>query len=115
MTIKKIGIIGAGPGGLIALNEFPLTGVDGKSTIISLNSKDNKLPEKGASDEIVVQQQGSDVGGVWNYITDTDPDFPTGKNYSDPNSVRPNLKAPTEEDQLLVSTANTVQERNSKR
>lgn len=55
MTIKKIGIIGAGPGGLIALNEFLLTGVDGKSTIISLNSKDNKLPEKGAFDEIVVQ------------------------------------------------------------
>ncbi|GAV27274.1 hypothetical protein PMKS-000738 [Pichia membranifaciens] len=98
MKVKKIGIIGAGPGGLVALNEFIHTGVDGRSTITSLRSKENKLPEKGAFDEIVIFEQGANVGGVWNYTSETDPDFPTGKDYSDPNSVRPSLEAPTEEE-----------------
>lgn len=109
MAVKKIGIIGAGPGGLVALNEFLHTGIDGKSTITSLKSKENKLPDKSAFEELVVFEQSGNVGGVWNYTSQTDPDFPTTKDYSHPNSVRPSLEAPTEQELYKTSVKTPFQ------
>ncbi|KAG0681319.1 hypothetical protein C6P40_004808 [Pichia californica] len=97
-NVKKICIVGSGPSGLVALNEYLHTSVNGESMINSFDSKNIQLPEKCAFDEIVVFEQTNSYGGVWNYSEKTDPDFPNVKDYSKPKSVRPSLESPTEEE-----------------
>lgn len=108
MTVKKIGIIGAGPSGLVALNEFLHTGENGESTITSLKSDEIKLPTKGAFNEIVVFEQSNAIGGVWNYSKKTDPDFPNVADYSKPEFVRPSLISPKEEELLSSSKESPI-------
>lgn len=95
MTVKKIAIIGAGPSGLVSLNEFLHTSADGISTIDTLKNEDIKLPQNPAFGEIVVFEQNNDIGGVWLYNENHDPNFPQADDYSDPFKVRPNLNAPS--------------------
>lgn len=91
LNIKKIAIIGGGPGGLVTLNELLHTSSDGASTITSPHSA-NKYPSNPAFDEIVVFEQNECIGGVWNYSDRTDPKFPQYvDDYSKPNGLRPNL------------------------
>lgn len=94
MQVKKIAIIGGGPSGLVALNEFLHTGEDGRSTIDSTDHNKVKLPEKCAFEEIVVFEQSPKVGGVWNYCQESDPYFPKSKEYSVPQNVRSAIQTP---------------------
>lgn len=90
-SIKKIAIIGAGPGGLTTLNELLHTASDGSSTIVSPTSN-GILPANPAFEEITVFEQNDSIGGVWNYTKDTDPAFPEdASDYSKPQLLRPHL------------------------
>lgn len=94
--IKKIGIIGAGPGGLVALNEFLHTSKDGTSTITEPTYK-NPLPKDPAFEEIVVFERADGVGGVWRHTNQTDSNLPeTVAEYLDPNALRPKIEPPDE-------------------
>ncbi|KAG0681076.1 hypothetical protein C6P40_003377 [Pichia californica] len=103
MNIDKIAIIGGGPSGLVALNEFLHTAKDGTSTINSFITSENKLPFNPAFKDIVLFEQNSNIGGTWNYSKKTDPLLPTNKDYSLPNNIRPSLSSPTE-NELLGTT-----------
>lgn len=54
MNVDKIAIIGSGPSGLVALNEFLHTAKDGSSLINSFRTSENKIPVDPAFREIVV-------------------------------------------------------------
>ncbi|ODQ44188.1 hypothetical protein PICMEDRAFT_74797 [Pichia membranifaciens NRRL Y-2026] len=91
LEVKKVAIIGGGPGGLTVLNELLHTGKDGKSTIVSPTSN-SSYPADPAFDEIVVFEQNDRIGGVWSYSKEVDPPFPADvENYSKPESLRPHL------------------------
>ena len=94
MDIKRIAVIGAGPSGLVALNEFLHTSKNGSSTINSYNSLENKkLPTKCAFDEIILFEQGSDIGGTWRYSEACDPPFPYNiEEYNKPYQFRQSMK-----------------------
>lgn len=98
MDVKRIGIIGGGPSGIVALNEFLHTSKSGKSGITSFNKHENKFPEECAFEEIVVFEQNNDTGGVWLYSEKTDPAFPKAEKYSLPENVREHLRAPSYEE-----------------
>lgn len=108
MNVKKIAIIGGGPSGLVSLNEFLHTSVDGKSTITTLDSKQLELPEARAFDDIVIFEQNNDIGGAWLYNRNYDPKFPQTGDYSNPFKVRPNLKTPSEEELKGYSNSNPL-------
>lgn len=94
LNIKKVAIIGGGPGGLTVLNELLHTSKDGRSTIINPSSN-NIYPENPAFEEIVVFEQNDKIGGVWNYTSETDLKFPSDiEQYSKPESLRPHLTDP---------------------
>lgn len=102
LAVKKVAIIGAGPGGLVTLNELLHTSSDGSSTINGFNG-DNPLPEKGAFDEIVVFEQNNTIGGLWAYNEDAGAEFPRGvDDISNPSAVRTKLSFPP--DSVLDNT-----------
>lgn len=103
MSIKKIAIIGGGPSGLVALNEFLHTSIDGSSTINTSDYTKTVLPEKSAFDEIVVFNSTAENGGVWSYSEKPDPNFPESEEYSLPKGVRPNLEPPSDAELKLSS------------
>ncbi|GAV29451.1 hypothetical protein PMKS-002951 [Pichia membranifaciens] len=91
LDVKKVAIIGGGPGGLTVLNELLHSSKDGKSTIVSPTSN-YSYPADPAFDEIVVFEQNDRIGGVWSYSKDADPPFPADvEHYSNPESLRPHL------------------------
>lgn len=108
MSVKRIAIVGAGPSGLVSLNEFLHTNSDGTSTITTLKSDNILLPKSPAFEEVVVFEQNDDVGGVWLYNRNYDPKFPNTDNYSDPFSVRPNLNTPSDEELEGYSKSNPL-------
>lgn len=94
MNIHRVAIIGAGPSGLASLNELLHTSKDGESTIRSFHAAENNTPTNPAF-EVVAFEQGSDIGGTWNYSHDTDPSVP---GHSKPDKVRSALPVPEEID-----------------
>lgn len=89
--IEKIAIIGAGPGGLVTLNELLHTDKNGESTIVNPSSNFS-YPKSPAFKDITVFEQNDKIGGVWNYSEKTDPNFPSNvENYSKPEFLRPHL------------------------
>ncbi|GAV29313.1 hypothetical protein PMKS-002795 [Pichia membranifaciens] len=104
MHVDKIAIIGSGPSGLVALNEFLHTTKNGSSLINSFRTAENKFPVDPAFQEIIVFEQNGNIGGTWNYSKSTDPAFPADlTSYSRPENLRPSLDPPTE-DALLQSS-----------
>lgn len=93
----KVAIVGAGPGGLSCLNEFLHTDENGNSTIVSTNG-DNVLPEQSYFKELVVFEQNSGFGGVWNHSEESDPKFLRTKEYSKPCSIRAKVEVPKPKD-----------------
>lgn len=96
-NIKKIAIIGSGPGGLTTLNELLHTDKNGNSTLINPSSN-SIYPNNPAFDEIVVFEQNDKIGGVWNYSKETDLNFSkflnntlNNNDYSKPENLRPHL------------------------
>lgn len=108
MEVSKIAIIGSGPSGLVALNEFLHTSKDGISTIQSLKSLDNKMPQNPAFGEIILFEQNTKIGGTWNYSKSTDPPLPTCQDYYKPNNIRPIIESPCEIDLLNTSFKNPL-------
>lgn len=108
LSVKKIAIIGGGPSGLVALNEFLHTSSDGSSTITSFKSVENVLPKSPAFDEIVVFEQNSDIGGVWSHNNETDDKLPESKDFLSPRNIRPALSCPTEEELINHSKENPL-------
>lgn len=101
-NIKKVAIIGGGPGGLVTLNELLHTGKDGRSTITSA-TVNNPFPSKPAFESVTVFEQNDRLGGVWNYSKQPDPGFPKeAVQYSTPEGIRTTLELPTS-DQLSHS------------
>lgn len=97
MEVNKIAIIGSGPSGLVALNEFIHTSKAGSSTIKTFQTEDNEIPEDPAFQEIVVFEQNGSIGGTWNYSEKTDPAFPTDKRkFSSPENIRQCLDSPSD-------------------
>jgi thioredoxin reductase len=97
MNINKVAIIGAGPSGLVSLNELLHTDKNGNSTINSFNSYENIVPENQAFEKIVVFEQSNGIGGVWNQTKEIDSKLPeiTG---SESKLIRPSIKSPTEDE-----------------
>lgn len=108
MEIGKIAIIGSGPSGLVALNEFLHISKDGVSTIQSLKSLDNKKPLNPAFNKIVVFEQNNKIGGTWNYSKLTDPPLPTCSDYYKPDNIRPIIESPNEIELLNTSVENPL-------
>ena len=106
MRIKKVAIIGAGPSGLVSLNEFLHTSNDGTSKITSYNSSTNsERPSTPAFEDIVVFERGEDIGGTWKYSSVADPQFPRNtRDYSKPDAIRARIEPPSEE--LLNNSSN---------
>lgn len=90
MNIQRVAVIGAGPSGLASLNELLHTSKEGKSTIRSFCAAENNLPADPAF-EVVVFEQGNDIGGTWNYSASADPCLPGD---SKPDNVRTLLPVP---------------------
>lgn len=91
LDVKKVAIIGGGPGGLTVLNELLHTNRDGSSTIVN-SSSNSDYPKDQAFAEIVVFEQNDRIGGVWSYSKEVDPLFPSdADNYSRPEFLRPHL------------------------
>ncbi|CUM65887.1 uncharacterized protein PRCAT00003537001 [Priceomyces carsonii] len=93
-NIKSVAIIGGGPGGLAALNEFLHTTKEGVSTF-----KENKQAAERAFPEIVLFEQNSKPGGVWSSFDKNynEFDFPTQnildtEKYNKPGIVAPDFK-----------------------
>ena len=84
LNVKKVAIIGGGPGGLTVLNELLHTNRGGSSTIVN-SSSNSDYPKDQAFTEIVVFEQNDRIGGVWSYSKEVDPLFPSdADNYSRP-------------------------------
>ena len=106
--IKKVAIIGGGPGGLSTLNELLHTSKDGTSTITKA-TVNNPLPENPAFEQITVFEQNDHFGGVWNFTKKTDPPFPEGlKQYFDPAGIRTKLKTPSFNDLLRTDKQHPI-------
>lgn len=115
LAVKKVAIIGAGPGGLVALNELLHTSKDGVSTIKNFNGE-NSLPEEGAFDDIVVFEQNKDIGGLWNYTDETDPSFPKGvQDICNPSKVRTRLSMPSQSILNNTSVEHPYTQRNQRK
>lgn len=85
--IKNIAIIGGGPCGLVALNEFLHTANDGSSTIKNPGSN-HPLPTNPAFPKVTVFERNPDIGGVWYYSNSPDIEFPQGVDqYSEPQNI----------------------------
>ncbi len=85
--VNEIAVIGAGPAGLVAANEFLHTARDGSSTITSPGT-DIRLPADPAFSKITVFERNSDIGGVWYYSKKPDIKFPSGiSQYSHPKNI----------------------------
>lgn len=97
MDVKKIAIIGGGPSGLVALNEFLHTAIDGSSNIQD-QTKVADFPEQCAFEKIVVFDHGQGIGGVWKHTSTTDPGFPQTELYNLPENVRPAVESPDEKE-----------------
>lgn len=108
LDVKKIAIIGGGASGLVSLNEFLHTDKSEISTINSLKSDANDLPEDPAFEEVVVFEQANDIGGTWNYSATTDPPLPPVKDYSNPKNIRPCIESPSKNQLLNHSFRNPL-------
>lgn len=98
LNVKKVAIIGAGPAGIVTLNELLHTSSNGSSTITSPTTE-SPLPSSPAFEEIVVFEQSDNYGGVWQHTPKID-EFPVSKQYADlaynkPSTITTKYDIPT--------------------
>ncbi|CCE83111.1 Piso0_003683 [Millerozyma farinosa CBS 7064] len=94
-NVKKIAVIGGGPGGLAALYEFLHTNKDGSSTVGKEKAADP------AFEKIVVFEQKDKAGGIWaSDVEHSDPLFLPQElldteSYNDPDVIHPEIEQPS--------------------